>query len=125
MSRLRVTFPDGATIMASVADTDAARARGLMFRETLPADEGMLFVFAQSRRHAFWMRNVLMPLDLIWINEHREIVWLVESAPPCTDEPCPIYIPERPAQYVIEVPGGFTERHGLKTGDTVSFERNR
>lgn len=122
MTRLRVTFPDGATIVASVADTDAARARGLMFRDTLPDDEGMLFVFAESRRHAFWMRNVLVPLDMMWLDENRRIVWLVESAPPCVDEPCPIYIPERPASSVIEVPGGFTKRHGIRVGDTVRFE---
>jgi uncharacterized membrane protein (UPF0127 family) len=108
--------------MASVADTDAARARGLMFRDTLRDDEGMLFVFGDSRRHPFWMRNVLIALDMIWVDDEGRIVWLVESAPPCVEEPCPIYTPQRPASSVIEVRAGFAKRHGIKAGDIVRFE---
>lgn len=83
----------------------------------------MLFVFDRPGPYAFWMKNVRMPLDIIWLDESRRIVWIVDNAPPCTTEPCPLYAPPRTALFVVEVAGGFARRHGIATGDTVAIDR--
>lgn len=115
-----VIFPDGYRVAAEVAATDAARARGLMFRDSLDERAGMLFPFAVPDRHAFWMKNVRIPLDIIWLDARGRIVWIVEQAPPCTADPCPMYVPGTDASYVVEVVGGFAARHGVTAGDSVT-----
>jgi uncharacterized membrane protein (UPF0127 family) len=114
-----VIFQDGTRVRADVADTEEARARGLMFRETLSEDEGMLFTFDRPRRYGFWMKNVRVALDIIWLDDRGQVVWMVESAPPCEAEPCPMFVPEAKASFVVEVAGGFALRHGVAVGDTV------
>ena len=114
-------FADGTRLAADVADTDEARARGLMFRDALAEDEGMLFVFETPQRYAFWMKNVRMPLDILWLDGRGRVVWLVESAPPCEADPCPTYVPGAKASSVLETAGGFARRHRVAVGDTVSI----
>ena len=116
-----VIFPDGTHVRADVADTEETRARGLMFRESLAEDEGMVFTFDKPRRYGFWMKNVRMPLDIIWLDERGRVVWIVDSAPPCDTDPCPMFVPTTKASFVVEVAGGFARRHGVAVGDTVTI----
>jgi len=116
-------FPDGARVALEIADTDAARVRGLMFRGELAEDRGMLFTFDVPRRYGFWMKNVPIPLDIIWLDASGRIVWIVHRAAPCDREPCPMYVPNRPASSVLEVAAGVADRHGLVVGARIAFER--
>lgn len=118
-------FADGTRLTADVAETDETRARGLMFRETLADDEGMLFVFEVPDRYRFWMKNVRMPLDILWLDVRGRVVWIVESAPPCDADPCPAYAPRAKASSVLETAGGFARRHGVAVGDVLSITRLR
>ena len=122
-----VIFADGTRLSVEVAETEAARARGLMFRRqaAFADDEGMLFVFDVPGRYAFWMKNVRAPLDIVWLDEASRIVWIVEDAPPCDADPCPIYEPPGEASMVVEVAGGFTRRHGVTVGDAVAISLPR
>jgi uncharacterized membrane protein (UPF0127 family) len=90
-----------------------------MYRESLGRNEGMLFVFEQSGFYPFWMKNTLIPLDIIWIDEDWRIVSIAESVPPCRAEPCPTYPPAAQARYVVEVNAGFARRHGVARGDQL------
>ena len=117
-----VIFPDGFRVEADVADTEMTRARGLMFRDTLDERQGMLFPFETPGRYGFWMKNVRVPLDIIWLDASGRIVWIVESAAPCKSHPCPTYTPDAAASYVVEVRGGFAQAHGVAVGDFVAIE---
>ncbi|MCF7906060.1 DUF192 domain-containing protein [Candidatus Gracilibacteria bacterium] len=85
-----------------IADTPQKRAQGLMNRERLESDHGMLFVFEEEGFHRFWMRNTLIPLDVIWISKESEVVD-VQTLLPCKVDSCPVTSPVSPAKYVIEV----------------------
>ena len=117
-----VIFADGFRVDVEVARTDVARARGLMFRDHLDEREGMLFVFEVPRRYGFWMKNVPIELDIIWLDAEGRVVWIVRNAPPCVAEPCPMYVPDAYASYVVEVAGGFVAKHGVALGDAVTIQ---
>ena len=102
-----VTFASGVQVQAEIVDTPDAVERGLMFRESLGPNEGMLFVFEKAGFYPFWMKNTLIPLDIIWIDEAWRIVSIAESVPPCRADPCPTYPPAGDARYVVEVSAGF------------------
>ena len=114
-------FADATRIAVEVADTDAARARGLMFRDVVADDAGLLLQMERPGYHAIWMKNVRIPLDILWLDPHGRIVWMVDSAPPCREEPCPIYTPEARSVFVLEVPGGVARRHGAAVGGSVTL----
>jgi uncharacterized protein len=116
-----VIFADAFAVQVEVAETDAERARGLMFRDSLDEREGMLFRFEVPRRYGFWMKNVRFPLDIIWLDATRRVVWIVERAAPCASDPCPMYVPGAEASYVVEVIGGFVAKHGVAPGDAVTI----
>ena len=118
----QVKMPSGKKIIVEIADTNSARARGLMFRKELGQDRGMLFVFEQEDFHSFWMKNTLIPLDMIWISESKKIVYYVENAVPCKKDPCESYIPFQKAKYVLELKGGSSDKIGLVEGDKVLFD---
>lgn len=113
------------TLRVEIADTEPARAKGLMFREKLDSDGGMLFVFDFPAPHSFWMGNTKIPLDIIWVGENMEVVDINSNTPPCSEANpvrCPTYKPEKPALYVVETNGGWTEEKGIKVGDKVTIE---
>jgi uncharacterized membrane protein (UPF0127 family) len=116
-----VLFPSGTRIEAEVADTDSKRALGLMFRESLSPDRGMLFIFPRPAVHPFWMKNCRFPIDILWLGADKTIVRIIERVPPCPDDPCPVYDPRVEALYAIEVAAGFAQREGLKTGMKIRF----
>ncbi len=100
-----------------IADNNYLRQRGLMFREKLDADQGMIFLFENSAQHSFWMKNTLLDLDIIWLDENWEIVD-IKTVPPCRTENCPSYISTQKAQYVLEVGAG---KFRGKLGDKIKF----
>lgn len=120
--RGRALFPDGTGVSLEIADTEPVRQRGLMFRDRLAPNDGMIFVFPESGYYPFWMKNTLIPLDMLWLDVQARIVSIARSVPPCKAEPCPSYRPDGNASYVIEVVAGFAREHGLKVGDTVKLE---
>lgn len=111
-------------VVAEIAATDESREHGLMFRTSLAEDAGMLFVFPYLDIQGFWMKNTLIPLDMIWLNERKEIVYFV-TADPCKKDPCGSYQPMQKALYVLEVQGGFVKKHNLSLGQRLSFELPR
>ncbi|MEO8339747.1 MAG: DUF192 domain-containing protein [Nitrospirota bacterium] len=119
-----IILPGGAIIHAELADTPQKRADGLMYREHLADDRGMLFTFSQAQAWVFWMKNTKMPLDLIWINEKKQIVHLEQRVPICTrtDDSCPQYRPNEDALYVLELAGGRAERLKLQRGSKLQFQ---
>lgn len=104
-----------------VANDDASRMRGLMFRQTLAQDSGMLFVFEQEQPLAFWMKNTLIPLDILYFDRARKLVSAQLDTPPCKVVYCPAYPSARPAQFVLELNAGTAKRIGLEVGDEIEF----
>jgi len=99
-------------------------SRGLQFRKSLEKNSGMLFIFPQAGVYQFWMKDTLIPLDMLWLNEEREIVHIARQVPPCVEDPCPTYGPEEPSRYVLEVNADHTDVLGLKVGDQAAFRFN-
>ena len=118
----RIILPNGTVISVEIAADDQTRAQGLMFRDSLPPNTGMLFFFPQDGHYAFWMKNCRMALDLIWIDSNRTVVHIKERVPPCPSDPCPSYPPNVMARYVLELEGGDAGLLGLKLGDALRFE---
>ncbi|HSB43642.1 MAG TPA: DUF192 domain-containing protein [Nitrospira sp.] len=120
---IQVQLPGGVTIHAEVADTPKKRAEGLMYRERLAKDRGMLFTFGQAQPWTFWMKNTKIPLDIIWMNEKKQIIHIARNVPICTrtDDSCPQYQPNDPALYVLELGGGEADRLKLEKGAKLQF----
>lgn len=118
---LPIFFPSGHHIQAEVADTKAKKKVGLMFRESLAPNAGMLFVYSQAGVYSFWMKNCRFPIDIIWLDPKKTVVQITERVPPCLDDPCPVYNPHVEALYVIEVNAGLSQREGLTVGSKIRF----
>lgn len=118
---VKVYFPDGNSVTAELAVTLAERARGLMFRKKLDLDQGMLFIFDEEDIYSFWMKNMIIQIDILWLDGERRIVHIEHSVPPCQEEPCPSYTPKIPAMYVLELKAGSVEQRGLKLFDRLDF----
>jgi hypothetical protein len=108
-------------IRAEIADTLIKRTRGLMFRKSLPENEGMLFIFDSEKYEGFWMMNMSFPIDIIWINKEKKVVDVTKDAQPCKFS-CQVYTPKEKAMYVLEVNANFTEEHKVKIGSSLEFE---
>jgi len=107
-------------ITAEIASSDEARAKGLMFRESLAPDSGMIFVFNKEDFYNFWMMNMRISIDIIWIDANNKIVDIKTDVPPC-GESCESLKPRLPASYVLETAAGFTRANGISIGDAVSI----
>ena len=110
-------------INVEVVQKSEELSRGLMFRESLPDDAGMLFVFGRTDIYPFWMKNTLIPLDIIWIDQDV-IVDIAPNLPVDLSESPPSYIPKTAANFVLEVNGGFARSRGFKIGDRVTIDLN-
>ena len=115
---------NGQTFKVELADTDHKRAMGLMYREEMANDSGMLFIFPDSQPRAFWMKNTLIPLDIMYFDQNRRLVNIRANTPPCrnTTTRCPSYPSTAPAKYVLEINGGLSEKHGFKPGDELIIQ---
>lgn len=112
-------------IQVEIANSTAKRTKGLMFRKYLPEGSGMLFVFPNEAKHSFWMANTLIPLDIIWINSNKEVVYIENGVPPCTESvrsACKIYKPNTDAKYVLELNSGKSSDLNIQIDDTVNFD---
>ena len=107
-------------VNVKISDDSSERQLGLMYVSFLEESKGMLFVFEKNGLHGFWMKNTLIPLDIIWISEDYDVV-NVETAEPCEEDPCPVYVPEKEARYVLEVNSGWANRNEIRVGDEVKF----
>jgi len=104
-----------------VAATSQQHSRGLMYRTELEPNEGMLFQFSREGFYSFWMKNMRIPIDIIWINKSKRIVFIKENVKPCVQNSCPRIMPQEKAFYVLEVQAGTVKRTGLTIGDSVRF----
>jgi uncharacterized protein len=114
--------PDGARIRLELAISREERGLGLMFRDTLPADSGMLFLFTEDDRHPFWMKDTFIPLDLVWLDPAGKVVDVKAGVQPCRRDPCPSYTPAGKGRAVLEVNAGFAAAHGIAAGAQVRCE---
>ena len=117
--RLKDAYGGVHRVEVEVAATPQARTRGLMWRKELADGKGMLFLFPDEEVQGFWMRNTLIPLDMLFISSDLRIVGIVSRAEPRTLDSRSVGVP---SQYVLEVPGGWTEKVGVRKGSTVEFE---
>ncbi len=115
------TLPDGSIIRLELAVTDQEREMGLMFRDALPEDTGMLFIFDTEARWPFWMKNTFIPLDLVWLDGAGVITDLRTNVQPCRRDPCPSYAPRAPARAVLELNAGIAAVHSLTIGQKLRF----
>jgi uncharacterized membrane protein (UPF0127 family) len=119
----KVIFPDGTKISALLRITPQEQATGMMYRTSLPKDEGMLFLHVTEEQRSYWMYQCEIPLDIIWMDRNRRIVEMAKGAPPCREvaERCPSYGGTQPSQYVLEVAAGVADAHNLRVGDVLQF----
>ena len=103
-----------------IADTEEERDKGLGDRESMPDNTAMLFVFDVSDTYAFWMKDMKFPIDIVWLDENRRVVHIVESAMP---ESYPEnFIPPQKSLYVIELNAGLVSKYGIKVGNILNFK---
>ncbi len=107
-------------IDAEIADDNLQRELGMMFRDKLNEDQGMLFIFDTEQPQSFWMKNTILPLDIIYVNSKMEIVKIQKNAEPFSENSLPSV---KPAQYVVEVNAGYCEKFGIKEGDRIVWRR--
>lgn len=112
----------GRCLKVELATTEKQRSRGLMHRTFLPETRGMLFVFPGDDFWSFWMKNTLIPLDIIWMDRDHKIIDIVHNAQPARSENPVSFAPLFRARYVLEVQGGFVEKNRIKTGDQAQFK---
>ncbi len=116
-----VTLPDGTAIHAEVKADRQSQATGMMYRDSLAKDRGMLFVYGSPQREAYWMHNCKIPLDIIWIEKGGKVVEIAPDAPPCNgpERSCPSYGGNQFADYVLELGGGQAKAHGVEVGKVI------
>jgi len=102
-----------------IADNDDKRQHGLMNRKTMEDSQGMLFVFIISELQSFWMKNTIISLDIMFVNENKEIVKIHKNTTPFSLESLPS---GKKSMYVVEVNGGFSDKYGVKEGDKIDFQ---
>ncbi|MEM7368283.1 MAG: DUF192 domain-containing protein [Bacteroidota bacterium] len=108
------------TIDLEIADSEQRITQGLMYRPNMPDTEGMLFIFPDMAPRSFWMRNTLVSLDIIFVDDLNRIVSIQEKTTPKSEQSLPS---GKPAKYVVEVIGGFCEKYGVEVGDQISYSR--
>ncbi|MES5816109.1 DUF192 domain-containing protein [Pseudoxanthomonas sp. Soil82] len=112
----------GERFQVEVADDDAERARGLMFRDAMADDHGMLFIHDRQEPQAYWMKNTRIPLDILYFDRDRRLVSQQRDVPPCSaGDRCPPYPSRAPAQYVLELNAGQAARLKLEDGALLTF----
>ena len=119
-----VQFPNGTRIRAEAVATEADLQKGLMFRESLAADAGMLFTHPDEGVYPYWMYQTKIPLDIIWMDRDHRIVEVSLATPPCASKipkDCPSYGGNMPSRYVLEVSAGTVAKNGLQVGNRLDY----
>ena len=123
MSRA-VTMPNGKTIYAEMAIEYAEMVRGLMFRDSIAADRGMLFLHNKMGKYPYWMYQVRISLDIIWMNHDKRVVEILANVPPCPSaksKECPTHGGTQEAQFVLELGSGMAAKYGVAVGTKIDF----
>lgn len=107
-------------IDVELAETDDERAKGLMDRKSMSDDQGMLFIFPTAEEQSFWMKNTYISLDIIYVDENKEIVSVQKYTTPLSEESLPSF---KKALYVVEVNGGFCDKYHIAYGDKIAFTK--
>ena len=115
----------GKRFTVEVAESQEKQALGLMFRETMPDDHGMVFIFPAEGMRSFWMKNTKIPLDIFYFDEDLKLVNVSENTPPCRSSRCPGYPSTGPAKYVLELNAGKAAELGVKPGDELKLHLDR
>lgn len=118
-SKIKYAELAGQKIKVELAQTNAEQEKGLSGRESIPENEGVLFVFENSAPHLFWMKDMKFAIDIIWIDADSKVVYIKKSVTPDTYPE--VFKPTGNAKYVLEVLAGFSEKNNLKEGDSVLF----
>jgi uncharacterized protein len=119
----KVILPDGAVIRAEVMRKAEDVMRGMMFRDSLAEDRGMLFIHGSPGKYTYYMFQVKIPLDIIWLDSRNNVLELSENTPPCTTKAseCPVYGGKHNALVVLELAGGVAKKHGVRPGTKIDF----
>ena len=112
----------GKSFAVEIADTQEKQALGLMFRDEMPADQGMLFIFPNEAPRSFWMKNTRIPLDIMYFDKDLNMVSISADTPPCRVSRCPSYPSIAPAKYVLELNAGIASELGVGPGDRLTIE---
>jgi uncharacterized protein len=114
---------NGVELVADVAATNDQRSKGLSVKDTLNESEAMLFVFSTEREHSFWMKGMKFPIDIIWLDDDKEVVHVEHSLEPCIpDEFCQPYNPDANSLYVLETVAGFAQKYNVTDGTQAEFD---
>lgn len=118
-----IVFPNGQKIVAETVRQEFELMRGLMFRDSLPADRGMLFVYGKEDKYTYWMYQTKIPLDMIWMDHQHKIVEIAANTQPCKTKAseCPKYGGHQPATYVLEINAGAAAKNNLREGEVLDF----
>jgi uncharacterized membrane protein (UPF0127 family) len=119
-----IVVAKGQRFLAELARTPSEQARGLMYRQSLNKDRCMFFFYDQDGNHRIWMKNCLIALDVVWLNEDGTVVETSERTPPCSPllgDDCPTYGGNVPARHFVEFPAGTLQRIGLRKGDRLGW----
>ena len=112
----------GKSFAVEIADTREKQALGLMFRDEMPADKGMLFIFPNEAPRSFWMKNTRIPLDIMYFDKDLNMVSISADTQPCRVSRCPSYPSIAPAMYVLELNAGTASELGVGPGDRLTIE---
>ncbi|MGB5487430.1 MAG: DUF192 domain-containing protein [Lysobacterales bacterium] len=112
----------GKRFTVEIAETQEKQALGLMFRDSMPADEGMIFIFPNEAPRSFWMKNTRIPLDIMYFDKDLKMVSISANTPPCRVKRCPSYPSAGPAMYVLELNAGMASELGVGPGDQLIIE---
>ncbi len=122
-AKVLIDTEEGSVIIdAEQADSPEQRAFGLMFRESLGEDEGMVFLFFEEHQGGFYMKNTLIPLSIAFFDREGEIVDILDMDP-CEADPCEVYTPDEPYEGALEVNQGAFEEWGVQEGDRITVTR--
>lgn len=118
-----VTLPDGFKVKAEMLTREEDKARGMMFRDSLAEDRGLLFVHGAPGRYPYWMYQVKIPLDIIWMDREHRVEEISENTPPCKTGPreCPTYGGKAEASFVLEIGAGLARKHSVDLGDRLEW----
>ena len=112
---------EGHCFYVELAETEQERNRGLMFKENIDSNKGMLFIFDEEKEYSFWMKDTLFPLDIIWISQDKEVVFIGKNIQPCKEDRCKRISPDEKAKYVLEINAGIADEIDLEIGDRLLF----
>jgi len=112
----------GEWFSVELATTPKDQSLGLMFRDSMPDNHGMLFIFPTEARRSFWMKNTRIALDIFYFDEELKLVSVSENTPPCRVQQCPSYPSDGPARYVLELNAGKAQQLGVAVGDPLELD---